>query len=259
MSVEAITRCGRVEGEQRGAHVAFRGIPFAKPPVGALRFRAPEAPEPWNGVRAALAVRAVGAARRVERAGHVRRRAAERRLPVPQRVHAARSTARGGRCMFWIHGGAFTLGSALAADLRRRSARRARRRRRRHDQLPPRCARLSRTSARTARARGATRNAGQLDQIAALRWVRDNIEDFGGDPEQRHHVRRVRRLDGGVHVCSRCPRRAGCSTARSRRAAHRCTRLDAATRRPRSTDALLADLGSPRRASARCATFPSSA
>lgn len=45
------TRHGWLEGERRGAHTVFRGIPFAKPPAG--RFRAPEALEPWSGVRPA--------------------------------------------------------------------------------------------------------------------------------------------------------------------------------------------------------------
>lgn len=47
------TRMGTVVGtEQNGVH-SFRGIPYAKPPLGALRFCPPEAPEPWQGVRPA--------------------------------------------------------------------------------------------------------------------------------------------------------------------------------------------------------------
>jgi len=45
------TQRGRVRGTVEGDVRVFRGIPFAKPPVGARRFGAPEAPEPWPGVR----------------------------------------------------------------------------------------------------------------------------------------------------------------------------------------------------------------
>jgi len=44
------TRRGKVQGTLEGDVRVFRGIPFAKPPVGARRFGAPEAPEPWGGV-----------------------------------------------------------------------------------------------------------------------------------------------------------------------------------------------------------------
>ncbi len=47
------TRDGKLEGlRQDGLH-AFLGIPFAAPPVGAKRWRAPEPPQPWSGVRKA--------------------------------------------------------------------------------------------------------------------------------------------------------------------------------------------------------------
>ena len=53
MGASAETRCGRVEGridEVNGVQV-FRGIPYARPPVGELRFQSPQPPEPWAGVR----------------------------------------------------------------------------------------------------------------------------------------------------------------------------------------------------------------
>ena len=49
------TKDGQVRGSVENGAVVFRGIPFAKPPVGALRFQAPAPPEPWEGVRDATA------------------------------------------------------------------------------------------------------------------------------------------------------------------------------------------------------------
>ena len=47
------TRCGRIEGREEPEHgiQVFRGIPYARPPVGELRFQSPQPAEPWAGVR----------------------------------------------------------------------------------------------------------------------------------------------------------------------------------------------------------------
>ena len=45
------TSAGRVRGRIEKGISVFRGIPFAKPPIGPLRFQAPEPPEPWDGIR----------------------------------------------------------------------------------------------------------------------------------------------------------------------------------------------------------------
>src|SRR6201996_9830489 len=49
------TNDGQVRGSVENGVAVFRGIPFAKPPVGARRFQAPVPPEPWEGVRDATA------------------------------------------------------------------------------------------------------------------------------------------------------------------------------------------------------------
>ncbi|WP_280221842.1 carboxylesterase family protein [Nocardia neocaledoniensis] len=52
---EIRTAPGTVRGSWEGDVAVFRGIPFAQPPVGSLRFQAPVAPLPWSGTRDALA------------------------------------------------------------------------------------------------------------------------------------------------------------------------------------------------------------
>ena len=58
---------GEIEGVAAGNVVAFKGIPFAAPPVGALRWKAPQPVAPWPGVRPAtpLAARTPSSSRRV--------------------------------------------------------------------------------------------------------------------------------------------------------------------------------------------------
>ncbi|KJK56251.1 carboxylesterase family protein [Saccharothrix sp. ST-888] len=52
---QARTTAGRVRGEHLGAVEVFRGVPYAQPPVGPLRFSSPRPPRPWDGVRDATA------------------------------------------------------------------------------------------------------------------------------------------------------------------------------------------------------------
>ncbi len=49
--VKAVTKYGAVKGKKKEGFITFRGIPYAKPPVGDLRFRPPREPDSWEGVR----------------------------------------------------------------------------------------------------------------------------------------------------------------------------------------------------------------
>ena len=51
------TRYGNVQGSQQGSISVWKGIPFAQPPTGKLRFPAPQPPRPWTGVREATTFR----------------------------------------------------------------------------------------------------------------------------------------------------------------------------------------------------------
>jgi para-nitrobenzyl esterase len=168
------TTHGKLEGVQEVGHQRFRGIPFARPPVGARRFRAPEPAEPWAGVRDASAFAAS---------------APQNPSPLPGMAVGEQSedclylnvytpAADGGRrpVLFWIHGGGFTGGSGSQAlyDGGRLATR--------GDVVVVTINYRLGALGYLALA-GVTPNLGQLDQIAALRWVRDNIARFGGDPD----------------------------------------------------------------------------
>jgi para-nitrobenzyl esterase len=51
---EAATRYGKVRGRREDGIVKFLGVPYATPPLGELRFKAPKPPRPWSGVRDAV-------------------------------------------------------------------------------------------------------------------------------------------------------------------------------------------------------------
>ena len=52
--VEVTTGSGRLKGRREGVVTVFKGIPYAEPPVGPLRFQAPRPVKPWKGTRDAL-------------------------------------------------------------------------------------------------------------------------------------------------------------------------------------------------------------
>jgi para-nitrobenzyl esterase len=169
------TSAGRVRGRIEKGIAVFRGIPFAKPPIGPLRFQAPESPAPWDGVRDAA---------EFGPAAPQAPMAAEGGPPGPPadttgdwltvNVWTPDPAAARLPVLVWIYGGAymfgassepgydgtpFAQGGAVFVSLNYRLGVEG------FAQLP-----------------GAPANRGLLDAVAALTWVRDNIESFGGDP-----------------------------------------------------------------------------
>lgn len=188
---------GALRGVEEDGVIAFRGIPFAAPPVGDLRWRAPQAVARWQGVRDA------------SRYGHDCMQ-----LPFPSDA-APLGTPPSEDCLYmnvwkpaaakaklpvmvWIYGGGFVNGGSspptyAGAALARQGI-----------MMVSFNYRLGRfgTFAHPALTKadadkGLLANYGYMDQIAALRWVQSNIAAFGGDPA---NVTIVGESAGGMSV-----------------------------------------------------------
>ncbi|MDG3011790.1 carboxylesterase/lipase family protein [Rhodococcus sp. D2-41] len=181
--LEVATAEGRVRGRVHGDLLSWRGIPYATPPVGALRLRAPQPMTPWTGVRGALDW---GFAAPQPPYGAVI--GPGRRQPIGEdcltlNVLAPRRPSDSLRpVMVFIHGGGYLLGtSALSVYGGQKLVERG-------DvvyvslnyRLGP-LGYLDLTDFATPD-RPIDSNLGLRDQVAALEWVQRNIEAFGGDP-----------------------------------------------------------------------------
>jgi para-nitrobenzyl esterase len=173
-SALVVTGSGPVLGSARGGLARFLGIPYARPPVGELRFAAPEPPEPWAEPLAATAF------------GPTAQRRPAGVSTVPEPVIPGEAIlnlnvfapwpVRGAELpvLVWIHGGGYTAGTAASPWYDGGSFAR--------DGVV-----LVSVGYRLGvqgflRLEGAPDNRGVLDWLAALEWVRDNIAAFGGDP-----------------------------------------------------------------------------
>nr|XP_034378066.1 pyrethroid hydrolase Ces2e isoform X3 [Arvicanthis niloticus] len=164
----------------------FLGIPFAKPPVGPLRFAPPEAPESWSGVRDGTSHPAM-CLQNDYLMGSENLKMMKWILPpismsedcLYLNIYAPAHAREGSNLpvMVWIHGGALTVGMASMYDGSMLAAT--------EDvvvvTIQYRLGVLGFFSTGDQHARG---NWGYLDQVAALRWVQQNIAHFGGNPDR---------------------------------------------------------------------------
>ncbi|PCG85205.1 carboxylesterase [Streptomyces sp. WZ.A104] len=177
------TEAGRVRGRRaardRGI-VAVRGLPYAAPPFGALRFREPHPPEPWDGVRDCTAFGPV-APQSAELPGAPVWSPGDEDI-LTLNIWTPADGPGDLPVLVWIHGGAYVFGSSAQPDFDGTA-------------LAARGLVVVTLNSRLGfegfghvpAADGSAPfpdNRGLLDQIAALEWVRDNIAEFGGSPER---------------------------------------------------------------------------
>jgi para-nitrobenzyl esterase len=176
------TQYGKVQGTVDGPVSVWKGIPFAQAPVGELRFRAPQKPASWAGVRDATAFGLASA-----QAGSMGFFSSS---PEPSgedclflNIWSPGADDKRRPVLFWIHGGAFVLGSGSTPWYDGTAFARN------GDvvvvTINYRLGALGFLHLADIDGAGErfSSNCGLLDQIAALEWVRDNIAAFGGDPE----------------------------------------------------------------------------
>lgn len=172
---------GKIQGVIERGVECYRGIPYAAPPVGNLRWRPPVAPESWDGVKQVTEYANYSAQK--DDLGVFSNAGGNEdclylNVFVPQ---DAKSKGKKLPVFFWIHGGALSVGSS-------------------NDYDPVPLAKTGESIVVTFNFRlgilgffghpaidnegHAAINYGLMDQVAALEWVQKNISQFGGDPNK---------------------------------------------------------------------------
>ncbi|XP_052022416.1 carboxylesterase 1F [Apodemus sylvaticus] len=163
----------------------FLGVPFAKPPLGSLRFAPPQPAEPWSFIKNTTTYPPMcsqDAAKGQRVNDLITNRKEKIHLEFSEdclylNIYTPADFSKNSRLpvMVWIHGGGLTLGGASTFDGRALSA---------YENIVVvviqyRLSIWGFFSTGDEHSRG---NWGHLDQVAALHWVQDNIAKFGGDP-----------------------------------------------------------------------------
>jgi para-nitrobenzyl esterase len=167
---------GPITGTDLGTVQSWLGIPYAAPPVGALRWKPPQPPPSWEGVRAMDHYGAVCMQSRPAAGTTTSEDCLTLNVWAPKSVQEA-------AVMLWIHGGAFIEGSgALPIYAGTEMARQGVIVVTINYRLGGFGFFAHPVLSKESVGEPAT-NFGFQDQIAALRWVRQNIAAFGGDPQ----------------------------------------------------------------------------
>lgn len=188
------TQYGDVSGiKAKDGILTFKGIPYAAPPIGANRFQPPKPPIPWTGVKNATEYGATPP-QITPTSGPFAGLLPNVVIPGDDYLNLniwTLSTREKKPVMVFIYGGAFVLGSGAVPGYDGSSFAR--------DEVV-----LVTINYRLGIDGflwfgDGVPNLGILDQIAALKWVRDNIANFGGDPD---NVTIFGESAGGMSVCT---------------------------------------------------------
>ena len=176
------TQQGAVQGVDQGGVTSWLGLPFAAPPVGSLRWRPPQAPAAWKGVRAGDLFGAPCMQRLPPGAPGADRPQSEDCLYLNVWAGDGKRTLRR-PVMFYIHGGGFQFGMTAWHETDGASLAR-------HGVIVVTTGyRLGKFGffAHPALIKdakgGPAGNYGLMDMVAALKWTKANIAAFGGDPD----------------------------------------------------------------------------
>jgi len=189
-----MTEYGKVQGYADDGLTIYKGIPFAAPPVGELRWKAPQPHEGWEGVKQTTEFgpnpyQGNGSGNVSEDCLYINiwspAKAADEKLPV----------------LVWIYGGGFSFGSSSDAITNGQNLA--------HKgvivatinyRVGP-LGFLAHPELSAESSQGVSGNYGLMDQIAGLKWIRNNIEAFGGDPDK---VTIFGESAGGISVSMLC-------------------------------------------------------
>jgi para-nitrobenzyl esterase len=185
MNDPVTTEGGLVEGTGADGLMVYKGIPFAAPPVGDMRFKAPAPVKPWTGVKATKEFAA----------SCMQNKSGIPMLGLPELTVSedclylniwtpAKSAGEKLPVMVWIYGGGFTMGSTSyplydGANLAKKGVILVSV----NYRVGP-FGFLAHPALSADSPHHVSGNYGLLDQIAGLKWVKDNIAAFGGDPDR---------------------------------------------------------------------------
>lgn len=179
------TAYGKVQGKQMGDLYIWKGIPYAKAPLGPLRFRPPQKPDAWTGIRDATKFGPVAPQTSSVIMNHLGNDIGNMNEDcLNLNIWSKGADEKKRPVMVWIHGGAFLSGSGSSAWYDGSSF-----------------ASTGDVVVVTINYRlgilgflhlgdiggeeyASSGNCGILDQVAALQWIKENIAAFGGDPNR---------------------------------------------------------------------------